>query len=190
MPATCQIALTSGNECGVTAIGRCDKCERGLCSSHRGVSQLHGLLLNRCQACADAEARSKQDAVYEGQRRLARQEKEDKETARTIGVELAGKLRQAGVPTTTRTMRLTVPGKRFRQQVTFEFWQTPIRLWPESGNERDSGGPYPVGLKTDGTWCSAAYPPSLVDPVDPRHWGIFLKAQATFEQMYPVLRQS
>jgi hypothetical protein len=50
--ASCAIELSDGGRCDVPAIGRCLKCDRAMCTSHRGVDSWTGaVLIDRCGEC-------------------------------------------------------------------------------------------------------------------------------------------
>src|SRR5690349_17170506 len=54
MTATCETALSSGQSCGVIAIGRCGECERAYCGSHRATNagpRVGVEYINLCSAC-------------------------------------------------------------------------------------------------------------------------------------------
>lgn len=71
--ALCEIELKVGRSCGVSAVGRCDTCQRAYCASHQacGDNDFGGIvpLHNRCVMCEQERLRAKEE---EGKRAIER----------------------------------------------------------------------------------------------------------------------
>lgn len=56
MPSECEI-----DECGVLAVGRCLRCGRAMCTSHRALTPQGGPAIDQCTQCQAAIVREHQD---------------------------------------------------------------------------------------------------------------------------------
>lgn len=62
-PAVCETLLTTGQQCGVAAIGRCTTCGRAFCQTHQARGKVYGGSVPYVDLCANCFAQTPEEVA-------------------------------------------------------------------------------------------------------------------------------